>query len=413
MGTPAEPAEKEKSKAVELHFPLIMVRTKRGLGMLDTVSRFRLIKPLSWVLLYVLPVFAAAALLLIFTSIVASFSNPVIREIGREISPRASLLIPGLNPFIPIVYGWIALVVALVIHEGAHGVQARALGLPVKSAGLLLFLGLPIGAFVEIDEKEMEKVSLKNAGKVLAAGPGSNMVIAAICLGLLILTVGSMTPLARGVGVIGVFDGFPAQEVGMSPGDIIVSVNNIPTPTIEDLAEVIGPLEPGDQVNVSIVRGDSRQSYLVSLAENPVNRSRSFLGVEITLFDFRLDAYQRIATVFPLIYLVPPTIRPFDVPYSDVLHMFYTSSIGPYFYPVANLLFWIWFVNFNVGVFNALPIYPLDGGQVFRRALKSASKGRLSDQAVKRITIAVALIIVGLILTTLLIPYIDLLPIRL
>ncbi|MBI2185183.1 MAG: site-2 protease family protein [Thaumarchaeota archaeon] len=405
--------EQEKTKTVELHFPIIMIRTKRGLSLLDTIGRFRLIKPLSWFLLYALPVFAAAALFLLLTAVVANFSNPVVREIGREVSPRASLLIPGLNPFIPIVYGWIALVVALVIHEGAHGVQARALGLPVKSAGLLLLLGLPIGAFVEVDEKEMEKVPLKSAGRVLAAGPGSNMVIAAISLVLLILTVGSMTPLAKGVGVIGVFEGFPAYQAGVKSGDIIISVNNIPTPSIEDLAVALAPSKPGDRVDVGVVRGGSKETYPMILAENPGNKSRSFLGVEITLFDFRLEAYQRASTIFPMIYMVPPTIRPFDIPYSDVLYSFYTSSIGPYFYPVANLLYWIWFVNFNVGVFNALPIYPLDGGQVFRRALKTASKGRLSDQAIKRITIVVALAILVLILATLLVPYIDLLPIKL
>ena len=44
----------------------------------------------------------------------------------------------------------------------------------------------------------------------------------------------------------------------------------------------------------------------------------------------------------------------------------YSSPIfGSYFAIPANLLFWIWFINFNVAIFNALPIGPLDGGQLY------------------------------------------------
>ena len=53
-------------------------------------------------------------------------------------------------------------------------------------------------------------------------------------------------------------------------------------------------------------------------------------------------------------------------PYSDLMSPNYESSLFGSSYPIiANFLFWIWFINFNVGIFNALPIGPLDGGQLY------------------------------------------------
>lgn len=409
MTNPEQQAKQETSKTIELQFPLILVRTRRGLRTLDALGKLMVVRPLGWFMLYVMPVFAAAALYLILTSLSVYISSPVAREMGREVTPLASLLIPGLNPFIPIVYGWIALVVALVVHEGAHGVQARALGLPVKSAGLLLFLGLPIGAFVEVDDKEMEKSSLRNAGRVLAAGPGSNILTAAVSLVLLILLVNSMVPLAQGVGVLGVYEKYPAHETGIRSGDIIVSVNGVPTPGQQELGNALGVLKAGSLIEVVVVRGSSTKSFALTLAENPVNRSRGFMGIEVVQFAPVLERYQLLSATSPQVYLLPPTLYQSFVPYSGLLRGFYTSSIGPYFYDAANLLFWIWFVNFNVGIFNALPIYPLDGGQAFRRVVKVVSMGRLGDKAVKRITIAVTLLCVFLVISMLIVPYLDLL----
>jgi membrane-associated protease RseP (regulator of RpoE activity) len=59
-----------------------------------------------------------------------------------------------MNPYLPLLYGWLGIVVALIVHEGAHGVVARRYNYTVRSSGIVLFLGIPIGAFVETDENE-------------------------------------------------------------------------------------------------------------------------------------------------------------------------------------------------------------------------------------------------------------------
>jgi len=35
------------------------------------------------------------------------------------------------------------------------------------------------------------------------------------------------------------------------------------------------------------------------------------------------------------------------------------------------MIFWLMFFNFNVGIFNALPIGPLDGGQYYKSVIES------------------------------------------
>ena len=53
----------------------------------------------------------------------------------REIGPQSHLLIPGLNPYLPWTYGWIALVVTIIIHEAGHGIVARVHNIKIESTG--------------------------------------------------------------------------------------------------------------------------------------------------------------------------------------------------------------------------------------------------------------------------------------
>jgi membrane-associated protease RseP (regulator of RpoE activity) len=70
-------------------------------------------------------------------------------------APRNIFLIPGLNEYIPIVWGAIAIMVMLVVHELAHAVLCRAEGVSVKSMGVLLLGIIPIGGFAEPEEEEL------------------------------------------------------------------------------------------------------------------------------------------------------------------------------------------------------------------------------------------------------------------
>jgi len=58
-------------------------------------------------------------------------------------------------------------------------------------------------------------------------------------------------------------------------------------------------------------------------------------------------------------------------------------------------------------VFNALPIYPLDGGRMFNIALKSVMGGRGREKLISPMTIAVTATLVCILLMIVLIPFIT------
>ena len=102
-------------------------------------------------------------------------------------------------------------------------------------------------------------------------------------------------------------------------------------------------------------------------------------------------------------WLMPPTIQQGIVPYSDLMAHKYDSSIfGTSFPIVANMLFWLWFINFNVGIFNALPIGPLDGGQLYSSFIASRTK----EKTATAINSLMTYIMILVIFMTLVFPYI-------
>lgn len=146
-----EKKEETEPGRIEFSFLMLAVRTKIFSGVFDRLGALRTSGYVSWAALIVVPIVAGLGLYLVVNSLFTLLWTPAAREIGRELGPGAYVLLPGINPYLPLFYGWVALVVALVVHEGMHGVVARNLKFRVKSSGLLFFLAIPVGAFVDVD----------------------------------------------------------------------------------------------------------------------------------------------------------------------------------------------------------------------------------------------------------------------
>ncbi|HKT22070.1 MAG TPA: site-2 protease family protein, partial [Nitrososphaerales archaeon] len=213
----------DEFKRVEFQYGVILVRTKRFQSLMDRLGATRISKPMGWVLLYLLPAsaFFGFYLFLSEASILLSPRGADVAAYVRTIGPLANLGLPGINPYLPVVDGWIALIIAMVIHEGAHGIVARSLGLPVKASGLLFFLFVPIGAFVDVDETAIKQAKSSYSARVLAAGAGVNLIAGLACLLMLVLIVGSFVPAAAGAGIVGVASNGPAANGGLKVGDIV------------------------------------------------------------------------------------------------------------------------------------------------------------------------------------------------
>ena len=396
-----------KQPRVEFNFPMLIVRTKRFAVVFDKLGTFRTSRYFSWISLALVPLVAGIALYLLITSLIGVLSNPGVGQAVRELGPGSILLLPGINPLLPIVYGWIAIIVAIAVHEGAHGVIARNVGLNVKSSGLLFFLFIPIGAFVDVDEEQLKKAKPRAALKVMAGGVGANIVIAAVCLLGVLLVVGSLTPVINGVYINDVTSGLPAQAAGLMPKDVFVSIDNTTITNTTQLRAVLDSKTAGDTIKVTVARGENWQYRYSTTVNLTFTDNRTVMGIySYDLFtEQRLENYRTFSLDRLSMYLAPPTLASGLVPFSDFLAPFYSNPI-PQWQILVNGLFWIWFVNFNLAIFNALPIYPLDGGRIFDITLKRAVGKRISEKVIRSITIGATVACVILVLLVTLLPFI-------
>mgnify|MGYP003478690898 CR=1 FL=1 len=81
----------------------------------------------------------------------------------------------------------------------------------------------------------------------------------------------SALALDAGALIASVVPGGPADDAGVTEGDIVVELDGDPIETAEDLGEAIRAHAPGDTVEVVLVReGGERVTITIELGVNPV-----------------------------------------------------------------------------------------------------------------------------------------------
>ncbi len=267
-----------------------------------------------------------------------------------EAAPGVGLVLPikakGIF-FVPFFYWIISIFVIAVVHEFAHGLVARAHNLKVKSSGFaFLALIVPIipAAFVEPDEKELRKRPHKEQLSVFAAGPLANIITAFLFLAILSLL---MVPL---VNVMIEYNGvkfsdyakgnitYPAEMAGIKIGEIIQEIDNKPTPYLANMTFVLGSKKPGDIVEIKT----DKSSYKIKLEKNPGNESAAFMGISQPEQSTKIkdDVKARYGELLP-------------------------NSISW----TAGLFVFLYILNLGIGLFNLVPIGPLDGGRMLQLPL--------------------------------------------
>ncbi len=98
--------------------------------------------------------------------------------------PAIAPVIPGVT--IPL-YAIISIAIIAFVHEVAHGIMCVLYKIKLKSSGAILFGFIPLGAFVEPDEKNFEKRNIKEKRHVLIAGSASNLIFFFIFIPLWII----------------------------------------------------------------------------------------------------------------------------------------------------------------------------------------------------------------------------------
>ena len=340
----------------------------------------------------------------------------------------------------------------MVFHEFSHGILSRVGGLKVKALGILIF-GVPVGAFVEPDEDELQMAPRRIRDRVYAAGPGMN-----IFLGITLLLVfswgfmGSLQPVHDGMLITSVTKDFPAEKAGLRPGMIIThmectGIRNESNTTrvvsfssdirdLNDFYRFMDSTHANDTVNITVYSNGKLIVFSnITLTDKyryyPIEefRGKGFLGVStVDVRGFRDALAHPVASangnwmiafgnILQITLFLPlqTTIMPFHSPITEIYTIEGPLSILPpsVFWMLANLLYYTFWLNFLVGTFNALPAVPLDGGIPFRDTVDYLAEkvGRVKDP-LKRERIAdtmalwMALIVLFLIIWVLFAPYI-------
>ncbi|MFH1447651.1 MAG: site-2 protease family protein [Candidatus Micrarchaeota archaeon] len=163
-------------------------------------------------------------------SILSNIIGVILSVPGADLAdavPGASPVIPGIN--MPLIEGLIALAFLLFIHEASHGILSRIGKIKLESAGLLLFGIVPVGAFVDPDEKSLAKKDIDVQTRVFSAGPASNMIVFIVMFFILLAFESFSVPyLDPGVYVHSVDFNSSAYNANITTGTSLVSIDNIP-----------------------------------------------------------------------------------------------------------------------------------------------------------------------------------------
>ncbi len=339
----------EKEEGLEVDIFVAMWRTKRLLGLIDSLAQKykRFWKVYGDIGIAI----GFGGMIFVFYMLLKTAMKTVT---SKGAATGVQLVIPGVT--IPLWYGLIGLAVVLVVHELSHGVVARADGIPLKSVGLVLFLVLP-GAFVEPDEEEINKAPLRKKLRVYGAGSMANIMTALVALLIINLAIAPLLQ-PNGIQVAGVVPGSPADGV-LQKGDVIIGINGQQITTVESFMKFMNTTKPGQIITLKILRNGRETEVRIKLKEYPDNPEKGYIGI---------------------------------YPAQNV-----KSKIGgeTLIIPIFFTFYWIYVLNIGIGLMNLFPLVPLDGGKMLDDVVKEYLPEKIANP-VRYATIGIALFLLAL-----------------
>jgi membrane-associated protease RseP (regulator of RpoE activity) len=151
-----------------------------------------------------------------------------------------------------------------------------------------------------------------------------------------------------------VFEGGGAQQAGIQENEVIIRIDDVNIASAIDLQK--NPLEPGDTVNVTILRDGSEIVFPVTIMASPDNPERGLIGI--------MRNNQLPTPVF------------------NFIDWNLDTSLG---FKFSMFLAWLWMISFFIGIINMLPLPILDGGKFIHTIID----GKVSEKTVNGTMMAV------------------------
>jgi len=415
---------------------LYLYRTKWGIKLITYIGNKykRTLKALSYVSITFGYLLMIGIFYLIYTIVkIYVFSPSIVRAIKV---PPIMPLVPYLPQifkleFLPPFYFtyWIVIIAIIAItHEMAHGILMRRYNIKIKSTGFAFFpYFFPIfpAAFVEQDEKSMNKSKKFEQMAVLGAGTFANVLTAILFFGVLLLffsmafapsgiifdTYAISTIAVAGISSINnvqlnetsydlvlelvdeegfneivagntvyfatkemlenqedgdnisLYNSAPAIKENLS--SIIAELNRVEINSVSILVEELAKYDIGDEITVKTITDDGVVEKTLVLEEHPDTPGTAWLGIGF-ISQGRTGILGKIIDNFS-----------FKEP-----HVYYEPKSGELSIFIYNLLWWIVIISISVALINMLPMGIFDGGRFFYLTVLALTK---SEKTAKKL----------------------------
>jgi membrane-associated protease RseP (regulator of RpoE activity) len=198
-----------------------------------------------------------------------------------------------------------------------------------------------------------------------------------------------------GPRIIGLIEGYPAMDAGLKEGMIIYSINGVRTYSISSFVEVMKNTKPGEEVVLVVFHQKEFQHFRFKLGKHPSANS-GFIGVSvedqisgmrIAYSSLILDWLRSIPSQLNsprgwlTIISMPLNFRGFgEESAAFFIPKGFWMDKGETIFYLLNILYWVGWIDFYVGLFNCLPAIPLDGGRVLHETLSSVLTRRFGER---------------------------------
>jgi membrane-associated protease RseP (regulator of RpoE activity) len=309
----------------------------------------------------------------------------------------------------------LGLLVSIFLHETGHFVTARWTGM--KATQFFLFMGprlwsfrrgeteygvraYPLGAFVriigmsnvdEVDPQD-EPRAYRNKSyprRMLVITAGSIMhILIAIALLYGVYAINGKRVESGRVGFSAVAGGYPADLAGVEPGDVVVSIDGVRATSVDGVIDSIVAHQPGDQIELVVLRGGEELALQPVLVANPnpgPNEGKAYLGISVgdemvwsqsslgtaagdSVSDLGEIMWQSVGGLVKVLnpvnlwhHLTGENTDPTTQPSTVIGITRATKTIGAEA-GMSGVFLMLAGVNVFVGLFNMVPLLPLDGG---------------------------------------------------
>jgi membrane-associated protease RseP (regulator of RpoE activity) len=422
----------KKRKNLKREGLLFLYKTTWGMKLIDRIGKKykKTLSVLSYISIGIGYILMASMLYLFgkiiyiyvaFPSIVRAIKIPPITPLVPYL-PQAFKL-DFLPPFY-FTYWIIILAIIAITHEFMHGIFMRRYNIKIKSTGFgffPFFFPIFLAAFVEQDEKSMEKASPFKQMAVLAAGTFANVITAIIFFGVLVLffitafapagaqfnsysysmvglagitsinnitianpTYENLLNLSKDVGLneivynnktylinklgleeqkgtttyLVLYDDSPAIRAEID--GVIIKINGVNIKDWVTFGEEISKYSPGEDVTITTkINGTIIKDYKITLGENPDDSQKAWVGV----------GYSEVKSK-GLLRGVINGLSSFKKGYISYEPKF---EAGLFIY---DLLWWLVLISISVALMNMLPMGIFDGGKFFYLTIFSLTKSK-------------------------------------